>query len=134
MKITTLLGITALSLAVGAPTSLVADEHESKEETYIYATYFYCDAANEDKADELVKKNNAPIYDAAVEDGTIKGWGWLRHQPESELTLWYQKRFGQGSKRLRKIGIAALARKLLIALWRYVEWGVVPEGAVLKAA
>jgi hypothetical protein len=79
MKITTLLGITALSLAVGAPTSLVADEHESKEETYIYATYFYCDAANEDKADELVKKNMAPVYDAAVADGTIKAWGWMSH-------------------------------------------------------
>lgn len=79
MKLTTLLGITALSLAVGAPASLVADEHENKEETYIYATYFYCNAASEDKADELVKKNMAPVYDAAVADGTIKAWGWMSH-------------------------------------------------------
>jgi transposase len=59
-------------------------------------------------------------------------WGWLRFQPESELTKWYERRFGSGSKRVRKIGIVALARKLLIALWRFVETGVVPEGAQLK--
>jgi transposase len=60
-------------------------------------------------------------------------WGWLRYQPESELALWYQKRFGQGSKRLRKIGVVALARKLLVALWRYLETGEIPAGAQLKA-
>ena len=59
-------------------------------------------------------------------------WGWLRFQPESELSKWYQRRFGSGSKRIRKIGIVALARKLLIALWRFVETGVLPEGAALK--
>lgn len=60
-------------------------------------------------------------------------WGWLRFQPRSRLALWYQERFGDGSKRIRRVGIVALARKLLIALWRYVEFGVIPEGAVLKA-
>ncbi len=59
-------------------------------------------------------------------------WGWIRHQPDSALTQWYQQRFGGGGKRLRKIGIVALARKLLIALWRYLETGVVPDGAQLK--
>jgi transposase len=59
-------------------------------------------------------------------------WGWLRFQPESELAKWYERRFGSGSKRVRKIGIVALARKLLIALWRYLETGAVPEGAMLK--
>jgi transposase len=59
-------------------------------------------------------------------------WGWLRFQPESALSKWYQARFGQGSARLRKIGIVALARKLLIALWRFLETGVRPPGAVLK--
>jgi transposase len=59
-------------------------------------------------------------------------WGWLRFQPESELSKWYEARFGSGSKRVRKIGIVALARKLLIALWRFVETGVVPEGAQMK--
>ena len=79
MKVKILMGITALALVVGAPAGLVADEHENKEETYIYATYFYCNAANEDKADELVKKNMAPVYDAAVADGTLKAWGWMSH-------------------------------------------------------
>ncbi len=61
-------------------------------------------------------------------------WGWLRFQPQSGLARWYQARFGSGSARLRRIGIVALARKLLIALWRYLETGQVPAGAVLKAA
>jgi transposase len=61
-------------------------------------------------------------------------WSWLRSQPESKLSQWYQRRFGQGNTRLRKIGIVALARKLLIALWRYLETGTVPEGAHLKTA
>jgi transposase len=60
-------------------------------------------------------------------------WGWLRWQPSSALAQWYHARFGHG-KRTRKIGIVALARKLLIVLWRYVTTGVVPAGAVLRAA
>ena len=56
-------------------------------------------------------------------------WGWLRHQPRSKLSRWYQRRFGQGKSRIRKVGIVALARKLLIALWRYLETGEVPAGA-----
>jgi len=59
-----------------------------------------------------------------------QAWAWLRFQPESALSQWYQSRFGGGSKRMRKIGIVALARKLLIALWRFVEFGELPEGAV----
>jgi transposase len=56
-------------------------------------------------------------------------WSWLRFQPESALTQWYHKRFGGGTSRMKRTGIVALARKLLIALWRYVEQGEVPEGA-----
>jgi transposase len=56
-------------------------------------------------------------------------WGWLRWQPNSALSQWYQQRFGSGNARARKVGIVALARKLLIALWRYLEHGEVPEGA-----
>jgi transposase len=56
-------------------------------------------------------------------------WGWLRWQPKSALSLWYQRRFGSGNARLRKVGIVAIARKLLIALWRYLDKGEVPEGA-----
>lgn len=59
-------------------------------------------------------------------------WGWLRYQPQSELSRWYQERYGRGSTRLRKIGIVALARKLLIELWKYLKTGTPPAGAVLK--
>jgi transposase len=59
-------------------------------------------------------------------------WGWLRYQPDSELSRWYQERYGSGSPRLRKIGIVALARKLLIELWKYLQTGTPPAGAVLK--
>jgi transposase len=61
-------------------------------------------------------------------------WGWLRWQPDSALTQWYQRRFATGGSRQRRIGIVALARKLLIALWHYVDHGIVPEGARLKVA
>lgn len=60
-------------------------------------------------------------------------WLWLRYQPNSTLAQWYRKRFASGGKRMRRIGIVALARKLLVALWRYLEHGVIPEGAVLSA-
>ena len=61
-------------------------------------------------------------------------WSWLRYQPTSALAQWYQRRFGGGGRRMRRIGIVALARKLLIALWRLVEDGVLPEGAAVKAS
>lgn len=57
-------------------------------------------------------------------------WCWLRHQPGSALSGWFRRRFAEGA-RLRRIGITALARKLLIALWRYLDQGEVPHGAVL---
>jgi transposase len=59
-------------------------------------------------------------------------WVWLQYQPQSALAQWYQRRFGGSGKRLRRIGIVALARKLLIALWRFLETGAVPDGAQLK--
>jgi transposase len=78
----------------------------------------------------IAKAGNAHIRAMAIE----LAWGWLRFQPQRALTQWSQQRFGHGSRRLRRIGIVALARKLLIALWRFIETGVVPDGAVLKAA
>ncbi len=60
-------------------------------------------------------------------------WAWLRHQPDSELSRWYNRRFGEGGRRMKKVGVVALARKLVIELWRYVETGALPEGATLKA-
>jgi transposase len=60
-------------------------------------------------------------------------WAWLRYQPTSALSRWYQQRFGGGGPGVRKVGIVALARRVLIALWRYVTTGTLPDGALLKA-
>jgi len=76
----------------------------------------------------MSKAGNRHIRGMAIEIA----WGWLRYQPESELTQWYEERFGHGSSRIRRIGIVALARKLLVELWRYLETGAIPGGAVLK--
>ena len=76
----------------------------------------------------IAKGGNRHIRAMAIEIA----WAWRRFQPDSALSQWYERRFGAGSARLRKLGIVALARKLLIALWRFVKTGVLPEGAVLK--
>jgi transposase len=60
-------------------------------------------------------------------------WSWIRSEPHSPITRWFQERYAKGSGRSRRIGIVAVARRLIIALWRYVDQGVVPEGAILKA-
>ena len=60
-------------------------------------------------------------------------WAWVRFQPDSALTRWYQARFGGGGAVARRIGIVALARRVIIALWRYATTGVLPEGALLKS-
>jgi transposase len=65
---------------------------------------------------------------------TELAWSWIRYQPESALSGWFRERFGSGGKRLRRIGIVAVARKLLIALWRFLNTGGFPEGAALKEA
>lgn len=59
-------------------------------------------------------------------------WGWLRYQPESALTRWFEERYGHGTSRMRRTGIVAVARKLLVDLWRYLETGALPEGAVTQ--
>ena len=61
-------------------------------------------------------------------------WLWLRNQPQSALALWFEERVRRNGGRLKKTTIVALARKLLVALWKYVTAGVVIEGAVMKAA
>src|SRR5271166_2736833 len=77
------------------------------------------------------KDGNRRVRAAMVE----LAWMWLRWQPDSALSVWFRARVGaMGGGRIRKIMIVALARKLLIALWRYVKDGVIPEGAILKAA
>ena len=99
---------------VGALAGLTPMPHQSGEETHELG---------------ISKVGNRHIRAMAIEIA----WGWLRYQPNSELSRWYQRRFGKGSKRLHKIGIVALARKLLIAIWRYLEFGTLPTGAVLKS-
>jgi len=86
-------------------------------------------SGEEDHELGISKVGNRHIRAMAIEIA----WIWLRYQPNSELSLWYQRRFANGSKRLHKIGIVALARKLLIAIWRYLEFGTLPAGAVLKS-
>jgi transposase len=61
-------------------------------------------------------------------------WGWVRFQPDSKLTRWFQKNYGKASKSQKRIGIVAVARRLLIDLWKYLETGEVPEGAVFNAS
>jgi transposase len=58
-------------------------------------------------------------------------WRWVFWQPDSELTRWFKARVGDAKGRVRRIAIVAMARKLMVALWRYLETGVVPDGAVL---
>lgn len=59
-------------------------------------------------------------------------WSWLRFQKESKLTTWFNERFAKGGKRMRRIGIVAVARKLLVDIWKYIEHGVIPEGAIVS--
>ena len=73
----------------------------------------------------ISKAGNARLRRMMIE----LAWCWLRHQPESALSRWYAERFARGSPRARKVGITAVARKLAIALWRYLEQGELPAGA-----
>jgi transposase len=77
----------------------------------------------------ISKAGNQRIRALAVEIS----WAWLRFQPQSKLSQWYMKRYANGGKRMRRIGIVAVARRLLIDLWRYLEYDKVPEGARLKS-
>jgi transposase len=86
------------------------------------------DSGQSERERGMSKAGNRHVRAMAIEIA----WGWLRFQPNSELSQWYQRRFGSGSKRLRKIGIVALARKLMIELWRFLETGALPAGAELK--
>jgi transposase len=85
-------------------------------------------SGEESREQGISKAGNRPVRAMAIEIA----WCWLRYQPDSELTLWFYERFANGGKRMRKVGIVALARKLLVALWRYLETGEIPAGAQLK--
>ena len=77
----------------------------------------------------ISKAGNRRLRAMAVEIA----WMWLRYQPRSALSCWYERRFGSGNARLRKVGIVALARKLLVVLWKYLDRGEVPEGGRVHA-
>lgn len=87
------------------------------------------DSGDSTREQGISKAGNKRIRKLMVE----LAWLWLRYQPQSQLSQWFETRFGSGGKRMRRIGIVALARKLLVALWRYLEQGVIPTGAILKA-
>jgi transposase len=99
---------------VGALAGLVASPFASGESSREYG---------------ISKAGNRHIRGMAIEIA----WAWLRFQPQSELSRWYARRFAHGSRRIRKIGIVAVARRLLVELWRYLETGIPPAGALLKA-
>ena len=82
-----------------------------------------------DREQGIGKSGNRRARQKAVE----LAWLWLLHQPDSALSRWYRERVRDASKRIRRITIVALARKLMVALWRYLTTGLVPEGAVMKA-
>ena len=86
------------------------------------------DSGQSEREQGISKAGNKHVRSLIVE----LAWLWLRWQPASALSQWYERRFGSGNKRARKIGIVALARKLLIAWWRYLVQGEVPEGAEEK--
>lgn len=81
--------------------------------------------------DQGISKSGSPRVRALLIE---IAWGWLRWQPESALSKWFMTKFGSGTGRMRRVGIVALARRLLIALWRFAEHGIVPEGVLMKAA
>lgn len=85
------------------------------------------DSGSSERDQGISKAGNRRVRTMMVE----LAWCWLRFQPESALSIWYGKKWGPGSKRSRKVGIVALARRLLVDLWRFVEFGVVPKGAVM---
>ena len=85
-------------------------------------------SGDSDREQGISKAGNRRVRAVIIE----LAWSWLRFQPESKLTCWYNKRFAGGKRRIRKIGIVAVGRKLLIDLWRYLQFGVLPEGALLK--
>jgi len=86
-------------------------------------------SGDESREQGISKAGSRHIRAVAIE----MAWCWLRYQARSQSSRWFQERFSRGGTRTRKIGIVALARRLLIELWRFLEHGVIPEGAALKA-
>jgi transposase len=87
-------------------------------------------ASGDRHRDQGISKAGNPLLRKAMVE---LAWLWLRYQPDSALARWFTERVGAVRGRIRKIMAVALARKLLVALWRYLTTGLLPEGARLKA-
>jgi len=98
--------------------------------SYLGLTGTPYDSGTSRREQGISKAGNKRARKIAVE----LAWLWLRNQRDSELSQWFRKRVGDAKGRIRRITIVAVARKLMIALWRYVTTGLVPTGAVLKSS
>ena len=87
------------------------------------------DSGQSQREQGISKSGNRRIRKLSVEIA----WCWLRYQPYSKLSRWFKERFDESGKRMRRVGLVALARRLLIALWRYLKYGIVPDGAIINA-
>lgn len=96
--------------------------------SYLGLTGTPFDSGNSRREQGISKAGNSRARATAIE----LAWLWLRHQPQSELSRWFHARVGDLIGRMRRISIVALARKLMVALWRYLETGLIPAGAVLR--
>ena len=96
--------------------------------SYLGLTGTPFDSGNSRREQGISKAGNSRARATAIE----LAWLWLRHQPDSELSRWFRERVGELKGRMRRIAIVALARKLTVALWRYLETGLIPTGAVLR--
>ena len=87
------------------------------------------DSGQSQREQGISKAGNRRVRTLCIE----LAWSWVRYQPQSQLTQWFWQRFGKGTARQRRVGIVALARKLLVALWKYLDQDLMPEAAQLKA-
>jgi transposase len=88
-------------------------------------------ASGDRHRDQGISKAGNPLLRKAMVE---LAWLWVRYQADSALARWFTERVGAARRRVRKIMAVALARKLLVALWRYLTTGLLPEGARLKTA
>ena len=93
-----------------------------------YAPSAY-DSGESRRSQGISKAGNSLVRTVMIQTA----WLWLRHQPDSALSQWFHRRTEGQSKRMRCVMIVALARKLAVALWRYLEHGLIPHGATLSA-
>lgn len=88
------------------------------------------DSGEAEKTPGIEKAGNRRVRRMAIEIA----WNWIRYQPKSKITRWFKRRFAPAGKRARRRGIVGVARKLLVAQWRFLETGEIPKGAVLNGA